>query len=224
MEKPSTAPYEVWFTADLHLRHTQILHYQKNRIMRMRLADEFDIKAHDNYIVEMWKRTIKPGDYVYLLGDVVKAPKEKARVILNDLKSTGCKIHLIAGNHDENIRNLTELFESIDDIKIADFRCRAFPYLEHDLKVVMCHYPLVSWPFKHNGSLMLFGHIHNNSPWINEGTEGELRLNVGLDAPMADYGLINLRTIYAWWKAQIGQMSPADYIDAATAANPRFVR
>ena len=98
-------------------------------------------------------------------------------------------------------------------------------FLDEDLPVVMCHYPMATWPRKAVGALHLFGHIHANAPHINFGiTEGDLMLNVGLDAPMANYGLINLKDIYKWYKSKLNGLTPREYIEKVTKENPSFVR
>ena len=71
----------------------------------------------------------------------------------------------------------------------------------------------------------LFGHIHANASHIDFGvTEGDLMLNVGLDAPMANYCLINLKDIYKWYKEKLNGLKPKEYIDKISKENKNFVR
>ena len=217
--------HNVWFIADLHIAHKNILRHQKGRIEAMGLKDDNDIEAHDKYVIDMWLNTVKRGDYVYVLGDMIMSNQATSLAILHKLKSNGCKIYLIVGNHDKSTQKLTNMFESIDLIKVVDFRKGMFPFLEDDLTIVMSHYPMVTWHKKSYGALHLFGHVHQNAPHINEGvTNGDLMLNVGLDTPLANYSLINLETIYKWWKNKIGDLRPSEYIDKVSKENPLFVR
>ena len=220
------APYEVYFIADLHLAHKNILRHQKNRIKAMGLKNDDDIETHDKFIIDMWFRTLKRNDHVYILGDFILSNQKTSLYILNKLKSIGCKIHLIVGNHDKSTQKLITMFESIDLIKVVDFKKSVFTFLDEDFPVVMCHYPMVTWPRKSVGAMHLFGHIHANSPWINEGgiTGYDLALNVGMDTPLSNYGLINLRNIYEWYKRRLGDKSPKEYIDWVSQSIPGFVR
>lgn len=219
------SPYEVWVISDLHITHKNILHHQKGRIDAMGLKNENDIEGHDKYIVDMWLSMTKRNDHVYIMGDFIMSNKVTAVQILNKLKSNGCKIHLIVGNHDNATLKLDNLFESIDLIKVVDFKKSVFTFLEEDLPVVMCHYPMATWPRKCYGAIHLFGHIHSNSPHIDEGLqEGDLMLNVGLDTVFANYKLINLRDVYKWYKGKLKGLPPTEYIDKITKENKKFIR
>lgn len=217
--------YDVWFISDLHIAHKNILRHQPKRIEVMSLKDDDDIESHDKWIIDMWLKTVKRNDHVYVLGDMILSSQRNSLYILHKLKSTGCKIHLIIGNHDKSTQKLPTMFETIDLIKVVDFKKSVFPFLDEDLPVVMCHYPMVTWPRKAVGALHLFGHIHANAPRINFGvTEGDLMINVGLDAPMANYGLINLKDIYKWYKSKLNGLTPREYIEKVSKENPSFVR
>ena len=219
------APYEVWAVSDLHLRHKHILRHQKARIEAMSLKDEDDIDGHDKYIIDMWLSMTKRNDHIYIMGDFIMSNRDTAVYVLHKLKSNGCKIHLIVGNHDKATLKLDNLLESIDLIKVVDFKKSVFTFLDEDLPVVMCHYPMATWPRKCHGAIHLFGHIHANSPHIDEGLqEGDLMLNVGLDTKLANYKLINLRDIYKWYKEKLGGLSPTDYIEKVTKENKTFIR
>lgn len=213
----------AWFISDLHVRHRNILKYSPLRIKAMGLKDEEDIDGHDEWIRDMWLSTVKRGDHVYVLGDFIMAPKEWATKYLHQLKRTGCRIHLILGNHDNGLDKLTNMFDSIDLIKVVDFKKTAFPFLDNDFSCVMCHYPMKSWPRKPHGTVNLYGHVHDNSPWI-DADPYDLCLNVGLDSPFSNYGLIPLEKIYEWYKERLNGKTPEEYIKWATKVNHEFIR
>ena len=213
----------VWFIADLHIGHKNILHHQPERITSMGLKDAEDIEGHDNYIIEKWLSQTKRHDHVYVLGDMIMTNQQEAIKILHKLKSNGCKIHLIVGNHDKSIQKMGNLFESIELIKIALFKKSVFPFLEEDLQIVMCHYPMKTWPNKCRGSLMLHGHTHDNSPWEHDGSD-DLQINVGFDCPIANYGLISLEDIYQDYKAKLKGFTPKRYSDEMCKVNPKYIR
>lgn len=190
----------------------------------MDLNDGDDIMIqHDKWIIDMWLNTVKRGDHVYVLGDFIMSSREKAVRYLHKLKSTGCRIHLIVGNHDKATQNLTNLFESIDLLKVVDFKKSAFPFLDRDFPCVMCHYPMKTWPRKCHGAVNLYGHVHNNSPWLDH-ENFDLCYNVCFDAENSNYGLIPLSQVYEWYKKSLNGMTPEEYIEYATKSDAFFVR
>lgn len=216
------APYNVFFISDTHISHKNILHYSPNRIEAFHLKDKDDIENHDKYIINMFKTLTKRGDHVYIIGDFILANKQESLAILNEIKSNGVQLHLIIGNHDTSTVKLDNMFESIDLIKNVTFKKDLFPFLINDFQVIMCHYPMISWHNKCRGSVNLYGHVHNNSPWLDNSID--LALNVGLDAKFAEYQLIPLEKIYNWYLSKLDGLEPEKYIDLCSKKNPFFVR
>ena len=213
----------VWFIADLHIGHKNILRHAKERISSMGLKDETDIEAHDQYIIDMWLSQTQKGDRVYVLGDFIMGDKVRALKILHKLKSNGCKIYFIVGNHDDSTTSFVSMFESMDLIKEVTFKKKNFDFLEQDLDVVMCHYPLKSWNHKCKGALHLYGHIHNNSPWVDYETD-DLCINVGFDNPIGGYQLFSLEQIYNIYKEKLHGIPPHKYSDVICETNKRYIR
>jgi len=214
----------IFFTADPHLGHQKVLKYQPNRIQMMGLTDENDIEGHDQYFIEMWHNMTKRGDEVYVLGDFVLQPVDKALKYLQQLKSKGCKIHFIIGNHDKSCTNqlVSNMFVSSSLIKECAFKRTVFPFLDDTFRCVLCHYPMLSWPCKAHGSVCLHGHTHDNSPWENN--TDDLRLNVGIDTEFANGKLVPLEKVYEWYKNKLNGLTPHEYIEKCTRENPYFVR
>lgn len=214
--------YNVWFTADLHLSHKNILKHQKQRCEHMSLISDDDILNHDRYIIDMWQRMTKRNDHIYVLGDFILDNYENSMNILNQLKNNGCKIHLIVGNHDKQTAKMNNMFESIDLIKKVVFKKDNFPFLCEDFEVVMCHYPMKTWDNKCRGSMQLYGHVHSNSLWIDE--DDDLCLNVGIDNPFCDYQLLSLENIYCYYLSKLNGLLPKDYADKISQFNKKFIR
>ena len=212
----------VYFTADLHLGHKNILKHQPNRINFMGLKDVNDIEGHDKYIYDMWHSITKRGDIVYILGDLTLMPTEGTRKALIELKKHGCKINLIVGNHDHSVLGFPEMFETMSLLKLYKFKPTAFPFLDDTFRCVMCHYPMLSWADKSHGSVCLHGHTHNNSPWENQGID--LRLNVGIDTEIAQGKLVSLEQVYDWYKKKLNGLTPDEYIEKCTAEYKDFIR
>jgi calcineurin-like phosphoesterase family protein len=212
----------IWFTADLHLGHKNILKHQPNRIEAMSLKDENDIEGHDKYIISMWNEKVQPNDEVYILGDMIMGSQQTALYYIDKLKSKGCKIHLVVGNHDKSIRNMVNKFDSINLIKREVFKKNEFPFLLNDFEVIMSHYPFKSWEGKCRGSMNLYGHIHDNALWVDE--DDDLCLNVGLDSKYSNCRLFSLEEIYGFYVNKLNGMKPKEYLNYVTKKNEFFVR
>lgn len=79
----------VWYSADLHLGHRNILTHVPSRPWS-------SVEEMDAGLVERWNEVVAPGDTVWVLGDVALHPGNLGPVA--DLN--GHKI-LVAGNHDD---------------------------------------------------------------------------------------------------------------------------
>lgn len=222
----------TYIISDIHLGHKNILNHQPNRLPYVKAyAEEHNIEdlnvAHDEWMIDLLLKITKRNDNVYVLGDFIMSNQQEALKILNRLKSNGCKYHLIVGNHDKSIQKMFNMFESIDLIKVVTFKPTAFPFIKEDemFQCVMCHYPLATWFNKCRGSICLSGHIHDNSPWIDNGVNPlDLAFNVGFDAPLASMGLIPLEEIYDAFQKKLGGIPAKDYADWATEKDNKFIR
>ena len=222
MDNKEVQPYNVYFIADSHIDHKNILHYQANRIGALNLKDENDIEGMNQYIYDMWDNTVKRGDHVYLLGDVFLGNSKGAWKCLQRLKKKGANIHLIIGNHDKNMPNFKNQFCSVDYIKNVTFKKSVFGFLDEDFMICLCHYPLLSWPNKCRGAALAYGHVHSSYPFIDEDTD-DLMVNVGFDAPLSNYQLIPLEKIWKYFKNKRGDLKAKEYVEKIRKENPRFV-
>ena len=138
----------IWFTADLHLGHTNIIKYCRRPFGS---AEEMN-----EVILERFNSVISPGDPLYIVGDLCWSGFD-AVVWLKLLKTK--ELHLILGNHDcsgegKPLKHIpTEMFRSVGHFK------RITP---EGRQVFMCHYPTVSWRNRSHGAYHLYGHVHGN--------------------------------------------------------------
>ena len=70
--------------------------------------------------------------------------------------------------------DVAKYFETVNEIEETN--------VEHH-KLVLCHYPMMSWNRSHYGSYLVFGHIHNDTnlsfwPMIRD---NDHMLNAGVD-------------------------------------------
>lgn len=158
----------IFFTSDTHFFHQRIIEYC-NRPFKD--ADEMN-----NVMIDNWNSVIKPTDHIYHIGDFGFAHEDKLYNILKKLN--GVK-HLIYGNHDKIIRKSTLLrskFESLNELKELSVQHHSFP--EGKQKIVLCHYPLLSWNKAYYGSINLFGHEHGKFKNIHTNQQ----VDVGVDS------------------------------------------
>ena len=128
---------DVFFTADLHFEHRNILRHQPNR-------PGDDIEAMGEAIIERWNATVTRRDEVWVLGDFsFGTPEQKARAFR---RLNGSK-HLVVGNHDSSSTTRLD-WASVNELQ-------AWKLKPH--RAVLCHYPLLTWNGAHHGVWMLHG-------------------------------------------------------------------
>jgi len=134
---------DTWFTADTHFLHAGVIPACRRPFS--------SIAEHDASLVEAWNATVRPADTVYHVGDFALGPAEAAERIFRRLHGRKC---LVAGNHDKRSRKLpwAEQHDGIREISVEG---------RH---LVLCHYPMRSWPRAFRGSLHLYGHVHGTLP------------------------------------------------------------
>lgn len=152
----------IYLTSDLHLGHRAILGMQSRPFE--------DVDEMNKVLINNLNSYVNKNDTLYILGDLCfRISVDEANAIINKLN--GKKI-LIKGNHDKNYDK--SLF-----VEIADF-------LEihiDGISISLMHYPMLSWPKSHHGSVHLHGHMHNEAIYNEENRDaGILRYDVGVDA------------------------------------------
>lgn len=195
--------YSIWLTSDLHFSHLNILKFQKERCETMGITEDMTdtekLHKHNEWIVNMWNMTVKKEDHVYILGDVSFGSTEETRKILERLR--GHK-HLIVGNHDKSCKGLENYFESVSQIKEFPIKKHMYDFLEENIYLVLCHFPMVAWNRRLHGAFHLCGHLHGSLDEITE-QSGELKVDVGLDGKLANFSLVSLEKVYKYMKNKI---------------------
>lgn len=153
---------KVFFTSDHHFGHANIIEFESKR------SHFSDIKEHDDFLIDAWNSTVSKSDTVYHLGDFAWRGKELFKVVARKLNGN---IHLIRGNHDDRLNRIqnAKVFASVSDIKQVTIDKQKF---------VLCHYPILSWPAAHHGSIHLHGHCHGN---LEKGIMSGPYMDVGID-------------------------------------------
>lgn len=122
----------------------------------------------DLSLVERWNSAVADEDDIYILGDVFLCPPERALLILDALNG---RKHLVLGNHDRTISGSVQVQRHFNVLPPL------YSTTLDGIKVIMCHFPLLSWESQHYGSVMLHGHAHGKIPH----DPAVRRLDVGTD-------------------------------------------
>lgn len=130
----------LWFTADWHLFHRNIIEYC-GRPYPDEIAMAEDIRAKHNALV-------KPGDVVWHLGDVTFYRNPAWEKLIRDFHG---EKHLILGNHDRK-KLLRPHFESVQNEKML---------IVDGVKLLLTHYPLYGHS---SGAFQIHGHRHAKEP------------------------------------------------------------
>ena len=143
----------MWFTADLHLGDTNILHDMDRPFG--------SVEEMNRKVIDAINECVAVDDRLYILGDftyrlpLAEAVRLRERIACQN-------VTLIRGN-----------------LEIA-------PGYAKGHRLVMSHYPMLSWNGKARGAIMLHGHIHSRGDRTNARNRDRerpiLRYDVGLDA------------------------------------------
>ena len=184
-------------TADLHLRH--------EKVAKIRGFDS--ALEHDRAIMKSLIETLKPGDHLWILGDVSGGKDEIAALyILRSVVDTcSAHLHLISGNHDsihpmhrhsERAHGkFRSVFSSIDSM--GAFR-------HNRDRVLLSHFPYTGdreverypeYRLKDTGRPIVHGHTHSSEK-VSYSDKGSLQICVSLDAwglkPVPKHELVKL--------------------------------
>lgn len=160
---------QTYFNSDIHHSHKNIVKFT-NR------GTETTIENHDDWLVNLWNKQVKPNDIVYSLGDLSFASKYDD--LAKFVSKLNGNINLIKGNHDKT--------EFLNRLKADGLINNWWDYKEikiGDHPIVLFHYPITSWHKQGYGSWHCFGHSHGNL----QSPKGKM-LDVGLDSSYNLYG------------------------------------
>ena len=132
----------IWFSADFHLSHKNIIKYC-NRPFQ-------DVEVMDNTILGNLRTKLKSDDILYYLGDLTFY-ETTALDFFKMFKDI--KIHYIIGNHDnKKVLDIVEAHcESVSRLKDITIEGQ---------DITLCHYAMRVWNNSHFNSWQLYGHSH----------------------------------------------------------------
>jgi len=135
----------IWFSADLHLDHKNIIQYCNRPFSNTK---EMDDTIYDNFQV------IKPGDTLHLLGDL--SFNERVAADFFDMFKD-VNIIFIKGNHDSRKLQRITREKNIPLYTLYDTKIDEQP-------ITLCHYAMRVWHKSHFNSWQLYGHSHATLP------------------------------------------------------------
>lgn len=142
---PLIIPNDDWVCSDLHLGHTEILHFD-NR-------DFPTIEDHDAIILLNLIHSVRPNDKLYVLGDMFWY-KDMGLADSWLSQIPGNKF-FIKGNHD--YKETIKLYEK-HGVYLGE---QKMVKMSKD-RVVLNHFPMRSWDCSHHGTHHLYGHHHGD--------------------------------------------------------------
>lgn len=161
---------KVFWTADQHYGHANIIKFCNRPFSSVDEMNTELTRRHNEVVGEQ--------DIVYCLGDFTLGPD--AEQYLAHLNG---RWHFVPGGHDRRwIKKFSwctgryeKLLPPIHEISLG--RNNIPP------KLVLCHYPLLSWEASYHGSWNLHGHNHMQLSAVHYATDSDiaLRINVGVD-------------------------------------------
>jgi len=153
----------IWFTADTHFGHEGVLTHQLKR------AADFDsVEAMDTALIDGINSVVDRNDELWHLGDFGWGAKKYGhyRQRLNVRR-----LHVLRGNHDRP--SLRKHVSSMEMMVLRKF---------NNIKFVLCHYPIYSWPARCHGSVHLYGHSHGMAEQhLDEMMDARRSIDVGMD-------------------------------------------
>jgi calcineurin-like phosphoesterase family protein len=141
----------MFFISDHHFGHGNIIKYCKRGFA--------NVHQMNSYYIDVWNKQVSRDDVVYHLGDFTFRDPTKYLSRLHG------RIKIVPGNHDtwckkqkfENLRSMYWPVEILPLVHVVSVgKTKSSP------TIVLCHYPMYSWPHAHHGSWHLHGHSHRS--------------------------------------------------------------
>jgi len=167
---------KVFFTADMHFGHENVLRFDKRPFKTVAEMDE--------ELIRRWNAKVGKGDLVYVLGDFIwKSSTNDAPGLI---KSLNGQIILIKGNHDRFLHNAAAKgalagIKDYDDISVtlSDGTSR---------RCILSHYFIPFYNGHRYNAIHLHGHSHNTEESDEERRIVKEMNNKGYDLKVYNVG------------------------------------
>lgn len=171
---------EIWFTADLHLGHANIIRYcnrpylspnerEREAVGTGGKVSAETVRRHDAAILSAINERVARKDTLWILGDFSLSPIYEATRYREAIR---CRhVNFVRGNHD--LPSYDALFERVIDQGMVKVNGK---------KIWLNHYPMRSWDKAFHGSWHLYGHVHGRLQEEDAENPRLLARDVGIDA------------------------------------------
>lgn len=131
----------IFFTADTHFNHKNIIKYSKRPFQT--------IEEMNEKLIENWNNKVKDNDEIYHLGDFGFKKIDDSIEIVKKLNG---KKYLIIGNHDRSLnKEFKSYFEFVKKFYVLNYQSN---------DIVLYHYFHSPWYKDNENSILLHGHSH----------------------------------------------------------------
>lgn len=162
---------DIWFISDTHYGHTNITGSDISR-WKSGYRNFKTLHQMNKVLVDGINKYVKEDDVLYHLGDWSFGGVDNIKLFRDSLICQN--IHLIRGNHDDNIEgSQIDLFSSVQDVLTLKIG---------KMTIFLSHYSHRVWLGSHKGVIHLYGHSHGSIPDIGKS------MDVGVDVAYKMFG------------------------------------
>lgn len=183
------APENIWFTADTHFCHANIIKYCNRPFANLEEMDE--------ELIRLWNDTVPEDGIVFHLGDFCMGGSKDWNNIIYRLHG---RIYLILGNHD--LKSIKQGFMQRFELVTQQMSIRV-----GGQSIILNHNPFLCYGGSYRDVWQLFGHVHSG-PRSNTGLDISrlkmlfpLQYDVGVDNN--DFRPVSFHEVKARIEAQV---------------------
>ena len=190
----SSKNQRIFFMGDLHYGHSNVIRFDNRPFSTT--------EEMNQYIETVLKTYLTKDDIVFDLGDMFsKSRDNEIKQVLDQISTK--KLYKIIGNHDKpnlyrNILKSQGYFVEVADLFDLNIR-----YNNEPIKIILSHYPILSWQCKSHGSIHLHAHCHGNLDDFNSAST-DLRVDIGFNSKLTkEVGcefLVEIRDVISYFK------------------------
>ena len=134
---------KVWFTADTHFGHKNIIRYCQRPFV--------DVDEMNEILITNWNNVVGKEDIIFHLGDFAMGGSSEWTKLLQRLNG---RIYLILGNHDmKTIGKGFSRFENVTMQMLINIGGQ---------RIYLNHYPFLCFGGVYRNTWQLFGHVHTS--------------------------------------------------------------
>lgn len=145
----------VFFSSDFHFGHSNVIKFDNRPFV--------DSDEMDETLINNWNSIVKKDDIAFFLGDFSFKGSQFTKDKADRLNGI---IYFVLGNHDKyNAIKKLNRFADVRDyyqIGIRDEDSISTRGSKGYQKIILSHYPMMSWDKMHHGVWHLHGHTHGN--------------------------------------------------------------